>query len=165
MNLKKIYAAGYWATLIFMTASAHETLALELRTSTPASGQYQVPVQEEALKEFAIFPLKVKISKNQKGQKLTYKLPMEIVGRPLEVKLHISETPTGLTLKGPLASGDCRRIEAKTECKMVYSDNLKINPADVESFLQNRENAPAEFEQRKAVAEIFAADPIGILSF
>ena len=129
------------------------------------AGTYNVPVQEETLRPFSTFPIRVKLRSNDKHSTLNYELPMEISGRNIELEFQIETSEFGYRLTGPLGIGECNKKFSQVICKMEYNKDLNINLNEVNQYLKSTGSIPNELEQRQTVAQLFSVDPIGILSF
>jgi len=128
------------------------------------TAQYEVPVDNQSLKQSALFSFKVKERKLSSGQvKLNYDLPMELIGVEQDIAL-IGNKNDPSTFKGPDTVSNCvKGAELQIVCLMQYK-LVQGTELDVVEYLQTQNLTPQQFADKLAVSKLFRCGPIGILS-
>lgn len=126
-------------------------------------GTYFVPVTDE-LAAYALFEIDEIEIRLQGGElELRYDLPALLLGDSFGLSFRgaVSSAP-GVTLLGDHGSATCSAVDSVWRCDEMLRD-LSPDLNKIEEELSQM-SAP-EAEARRGVAEVFAVDPIGVLSF
>ncbi len=142
-------------------------------------GQYIVPAPTE-LSRYASFDIKYSISTDVDGKLIiNYCLPEDIVG-PGVPSIHLKEmkqSDSGLfEFEGTWGRGSCRKTKKSITCFVIYP-GLPIDKVKLEALIRqkyagvsppnagdNDSAIQSELEGRLALAELFSADPKGIVN-
>jgi hypothetical protein len=134
-------------------------------SSAPGAGTYTVPVTE-ALEGFATFDVAEVRYRERDGElELTYDLPALLVGEPLRLSFQGSSTADDAG--NVVLTGDSGVATCRTELELVRCDE-ELPGVALDADKLERELAPFAADERaarRAIAEQFSVDPIGILRF
>ena len=125
-------------------------------------GLYSIPVDDPALKPFATVAIYNIRRVAADGQiELTYPIPAVLTGLRQDVVL--TGSSAGNELSGPAGQSSCISHETRVECDMLLG-GLEFDQEGLRVGLQQIGLLPDEIEARLRVAELFQADPIGVLT-
>jgi hypothetical protein len=140
----------------------------EVQAPTPsAGGTYVVPVPE-VLAPFATFPIaRVRLEEKGSEWELSYDLPALLVGEERRIALRGSVVGSPAEagvyeLRGDAGRATCRELGGMWSCEEALT-NLTIDGDKLDDELARVPDAEAA--PRREVAERFAVDPIGVLTF
>jgi len=122
---------------------------------------YYVPIKKE-LEPMARLPLSSYIMDDKK---ISYILPRDIVGRPLQVEAAFQDRGDNVVpriFKGPLATIACMGDNILPACVVTHT-NLNINPGEVSEHLTRKYKDPKKLGDAIAVAEQFRNGPPKLL--
>ena len=153
------------------------SILLTYSSLTIADGaDYRVPVSP-LLAPYAQFQLQgFELSHQGSRLSLKYNLPLELMGKSVEIKMSgVIGTTSGATsgaigkrahyfLNGPHAHATCVSSSSGQSCQVKYK-NLPMDSQAVDTFLQATAQSSEEYQARTQVAQIFGADPIGVVSY
>lgn len=130
--------------------------------------QYSLPVPPN-LAQYAQFQLPaVENNPDSSHVELSYPLPQELTGNAAQTIQLKGEIVKGqpLVLEGDNASATCTitTYNAINQCQIVYR-KLNLNSAAVASFISQQFTDPAEIQGRLQVANLFASEPVGVLTY
>ena len=135
-------------------------------TGTQLDPSYTVPTAPDlgAAATFAVSHVDWQVSGNQAT--LSYDLPLELVGRVIRVDFTGPLAADGTAhLTGDAGTADCTVSATRVVCRENMPGLVPLEPnlAVVQSLAKASFNGNAQ--DRLTVATVFAADPIGVLSF
>ncbi len=127
-------------------------------------GGYEVPTENEELKEYAKFDFAdIKVTQKNGRTRVSYTLPAELLGQPQKVRFEGFQG-----LQGVLVSENgemkCENVAELTNCAVSYR-NLKLDADAREEHLRSISSSSEELSKRLLLAMSFDRDPHGILSF
>lgn len=133
-------------------------------SSTLALGQdYYVPIKKE-LEPQARLPVE---SFELSDAVLNYRLPLDITGRPIDVRLirDASNPGPGRSYRGPLGQATCMGTDQLPAC-VVQHQNLAIKATDLEGFARKKYQNPQLLAQITQVQTAFSTpnEPIGFIA-
>lgn len=127
-------------------------------------GEYMVPVPT-ALAQYGTFDTQYCLSKDTDGREiLSYHLPEEVVGlNAPEIRLKETAKSNGglVQYEGTHGVGSCRKKAGRLTCFILYPS---YDTSGAKAFLQSKYSG-AELEGRLQIADLFSADPKGVLTF
>ncbi len=132
-------------------------------------GAYEVPTENEELREFANFDVdEIRIEERGRRTRLSYRLPIELVGAPQRLHFTGNQGLSGI-LKGEFGEMLCEESAPALDrifvtCEVVYK-NLQVNEVARKNALRQISTKPGEFEKRLELARGFERDPHGFIAF
>lgn len=129
-------------------------------------GVYDVPV-EPALAHAASNPVTVKLRDLGDGRvRLKYDLPAVIAGFDREVDLFGEPDANGdLQLAGPSGTGSCTESPTGEIVCVEHLDGVAMSLSEATAAIDAKGLTEAERAARRAVAERFIIDPLGVVRF
>lgn len=132
------------------------------------TGLYEVPTDDQTLKEFALFDMEENSISFEEGKKLEYKLPASMMTDKAQMMKFDFNQATN-TFESEHGEGVCRSLEnGLVRCDMVYSEAYGniirgVNPL-MPDFLETQIGLKGDaLSNTLKVLDGFAQDPIGIL--
>lgn len=156
-------------SLVFLLATFLPTQASAIAGDLTAT--YTVPVAQPMLASFASFSLDaVDQQPTQADQeKISFTLPDDLTGAAgttIELSGPVPQESGFTMLTGPLVDASCVQQNHRNLCLMHYKPSWGAAwPQNASTYLANKYASDAHLQSRIAVAQQFASDPAGVISF
>ncbi|MBT7608354.1 MAG: hypothetical protein HN576_01270 [Bacteriovoracaceae bacterium] len=147
----------------FNLANCEETY---LSTQENFRGNYLYPVDEDSQSMATWILQGLKWTVVNKNVRVSYYLPVELVGEPVEIEMtgKISKNKSFFKITGKYGIGICLpRQNNEFSCLLKFK-KMKIKKKIIMNYLENKIKDTGVKKFKYKLAALFSADPIGVLN-